>query len=251
MSKNKPSPKGVSSAKKKTPVAKKAPRKPARRKRKAIHFTYDQVRAEIARKAPSPALEPKPVQKVLALDEPAVKTFHAAATLADILGFNPKAITAPSPDADVPDKWKPFHSRLIALRDEQAGVLARTQDSVIGASFSDVSGGASTDDAADAGADEFERSTGLGVVEHQQNLLNEINAALERIRRGTYGICAVSGKLIPRERLLLLPYARCRVDSQRETESHGTRFSPAASVFPGGLRDFSAFANGDDDPDPA
>lgn len=37
--------------------------------------------------------------------------------------------------------------------------------------------------------------------------LEQINNALERIRKGTYGICLVCKKEIPRERLEAIPYA--------------------------------------------
>jgi RNA polymerase-binding transcription factor DksA len=40
--------------------------------------------------------------------------------------------------------------------------------------------------------------------------LVELDAALERAGRGTYGVCAVCGRPIPRERLLIRPMAeRC------------------------------------------
>ena len=40
----------------------------------------------------------------------------------------------------------------------------------------------------------------------------EIDAALERIRKGVYGVCVKSGKNIPRERLEIIPWASQRVE---------------------------------------
>ena len=37
-------------------------------------------------------------------------------------------------------------------------------------------------------------------------------AALERVEKGTYGICEYSGEPIPKERLQAIPYARERVE---------------------------------------
>ena len=42
--------------------------------------------------------------------------------------------------------------------------------------------------------------------------IEEIDAALGRIEKGTYGICEYSGQTIPKERLRAIPYARERVE---------------------------------------
>ena len=42
--------------------------------------------------------------------------------------------------------------------------------------------------------------------------IEEIDAALERIEKGTYGVCEYSGQPIPKERLKAIPYARERVE---------------------------------------
>ena len=36
----------------------------------------------------------------------------------------------------------------------------------------------------------------------------EVDAALDRLRRGTYGVCEESGKVIPDERLRAVPWTR-------------------------------------------
>ncbi len=42
--------------------------------------------------------------------------------------------------------------------------------------------------------------------------IDEIDAALTRIDKGSYGICEYSGQAIPKERLRAIPYARERVE---------------------------------------
>lgn len=59
---------------------------------------------------------------------------------------------------------------------------------------------------ADTGTEVFERGRDLAVHDTQQQELERIEAALERMERGTYGICAVCGEEIPQERLEALPY---------------------------------------------
>jgi RNA polymerase-binding transcription factor DksA len=57
-------------------------------------------------------------------------------------------------------------------------------------------------------ADQIEQLvTNVPVVEHLETRLREIEAALERIENGTYGICTVGGEEIPAERLEANPAA--------------------------------------------
>ncbi len=53
----------------------------------------------------------------------------------------------------------------------------------------------------------FERSQVGALVQQAEQHLAEIDAALERLARGTYGVCAVCGQSIPAERLEVRPTA--------------------------------------------
>jgi DnaK suppressor protein len=53
-----------------------------------------------------------------------------------------------------------------------------------------------------------ERARVVAVLERLRRNLREVNAALERIDRGTYGRCERCGRAIGRERLEALPSAR-------------------------------------------
>jgi DnaK suppressor protein len=61
----------------------------------------------------------------------------------------------------------------------------------------------------------YDRELDEGLEEGAQQTLTEVNAALRRIDDGTYGVCEVCGKPIPRERLLAIPWARLCIDDQR------------------------------------
>jgi len=55
-----------------------------------------------------------------------------------------------------------------------------------------------------------ERSQAAALRRAAQQRLTEIDAALDRLARGTYGVCAVCGAPIPPERLAARPFAtRC------------------------------------------
>ena len=57
-----------------------------------------------------------------------------------------------------------------------------------------------------------ERERDLALSAHAQAAVDEIDRALERLKAGTYGICLVSGKSIPKERLRAIPWAAERVE---------------------------------------
>jgi len=57
-----------------------------------------------------------------------------------------------------------------------------------------------------------ERDLDLALSAQARAAVDEIDAALERIRKGVYGVCVKSGKNIPRERLEIIPWASERVE---------------------------------------
>src|ERR1700745_1821617 len=71
---------------------------------------------------------------------------------------------------------------------------------------------------ADAGSDAYDRDFALSLLSQEQDALYEIDEALKRIELGTYGICEMSGKPIPRARLEAIPFARFTVECQSQLE---------------------------------
>lgn len=49
----------------------------------------------------------------------------------------------------------------------------------------------------------------------QQKFIENLENALIRIENGTYGICRVTGKLIPKERLRIVPHATLSIEAKR------------------------------------
>jgi RNA polymerase-binding transcription factor DksA len=71
---------------------------------------------------------------------------------------------------------------------------------------------------ADAGSDAYDRDFALSLLSQEQDALYEIDQALKRIEVGTYGVCEMSGKPIPRARLEAIPFARFTVQCQSQLE---------------------------------
>jgi RNA polymerase-binding protein DksA len=71
---------------------------------------------------------------------------------------------------------------------------------------------------ADLGTDTFDQDVLRSLAESERSLLAEIDAALERIERRTYGICEATGEPIPTARLEAEPWARYTVEAARRLE---------------------------------
>ncbi len=70
---------------------------------------------------------------------------------------------------------------------------------------------------ADTASETFEREKDLSILEQLESELAELQAALDRIDNGTYGIDEVTGEPIDPERLEALPTARTNVDHQERS----------------------------------
>ena len=77
----------------------------------------------------------------------------------------------------------------------------------------------SGDHIADSATETFMRELDGGLEENADHLLVEIEAALERIDDGTYGLCSACGRAITVERLEAVPYATLCLDDKRALES--------------------------------
>jgi RNA polymerase-binding transcription factor DksA len=66
---------------------------------------------------------------------------------------------------------------------------------------------------ADSASDTFEREKDLGILDDLEAELAEIEAAIERIENGTYGVDEVTGEPIDPDRLDAIPVARTNMDT--------------------------------------
>ena len=64
----------------------------------------------------------------------------------------------------------------------------------------------------------FDREMASSLEENSTRVLAEIDAALQRIDEGTYGLCVKCGKPIGVERLEALPWATLCIDDKRKQE---------------------------------
>jgi RNA polymerase-binding transcription factor DksA len=141
-----------------------------------------------------------------------------SATAASILGVAaaPKAAAAVSNGhADVKPEWAKYQNHLLELRDrllnQMSGLAKESAEEMPGYSLH----------MADSGTDNFDRDFALSLLSSDQDAIYEIEEALKRIERNTYGICELTGKQIPRARLDAIPWTRFTVEAQAQLERDG------------------------------
>lgn len=82
------------------------------------------------------------------------------------------------------------------------------------------------------GSDTSDMEYMMNQISRQHQYLRNLEAALVRIENKTYGICRVTGKLIPKERLRLVPHATLSVEAKQsrkpEDSSQGLAHAPTA-----------------------
>ena len=61
---------------------------------------------------------------------------------------------------------------------------------------------------ADIGTDNYEQEFSLNLLDGERKMLRDIIEALQKIDEGVYGICEVTGRGIPKDRLEARPWAR-------------------------------------------
>jgi RNA polymerase-binding transcription factor DksA len=84
---------------------------------------------------------------------------------------------------------------------------------------------------ADAGTDTFDRDFALSLVSSEQEALGEIDAAIKRIKDGSYGVCEITQEPIARDRLLAVPFTRYSANAQKELERNRHRSRTQAGIL--------------------
>lgn len=141
---------------------------------------------------------------------------HASATAAAILG---RPVVSKSRGENgqkkIKPEWQKFYNRLLELRDQ----LMRQMNGLAKESAQEMPGYSLH--MADSGTDNFDRDFALSLLSSDQDAVYEIEEALKRIERNTYGVCEVTGKSIPKARLEAIPWARFTVQAQAQLEREG------------------------------
>ncbi|MEI8089544.1 MAG: TraR/DksA family transcriptional regulator [Opitutaceae bacterium] len=210
---------------------------------KPIAFSLDEVRA-IAKttiekveteNSTKTVAKPSATKQALALQKVAKPSHIKAASLADILGFNPKKVKSIEAvhEVEVPDKFKRYYKLLLELRRHLTAGIELHSEETLKRSSKDDAGDLSSygQHMADAGTDTFDRDFALSLVSSEQEALGEIDAAIKRIIDGSYGICEITQEPIARDRLLAVPFTRYSANAQKELERNRHRSRTQAGIL--------------------
>ena len=116
---------------------------------------------------------------------------------------------------------KVYKETLLAIRARLRGDFSGLADAALRKTRSESSGDLSSMPIhmADLGTDNFEQEFTLSLMEHDEDLLGKVEAALERIEDGVYGACVECEAKIPKTRLNVLPYTPHCVKCAGRTEA--------------------------------
>lgn len=94
-------------------------------------------------------------------------------------------------------------------------------------------------DVIDAALDTAQDEISSQLAEVESRELTNIETALQRMKKGDYGMCEGCGGAIPLARLQALPYATMCIQCQREAEKHGEAVGGAnwGRILDAGLAD--------------
>jgi DnaK suppressor protein len=153
----------------------------------------------------------KIAKKVIAIAKP-----KKAATAAAILGKSlVRGAAEVRPAVRISPEWEKYYEHLLELRDrllkQMSGLAKESAEELPSYSLH----------MADSGTDNFDRDFALSLLSSDQDALYEIEEALKRIEKNTYGICELTGKAIPKARLQAIPWTRFTVEAQAQLEREG------------------------------
>jgi RNA polymerase-binding transcription factor DksA len=138
------------------------------------------------------------------------------ATAAAILGKVAVLKTAKrAPRVRIKPEWARYYKILLDLRER----LQHQMDGLARESAEEMDGYSLH--MADSGTDNFDRDFALSLLSSDQDAVYEIEEALKRIEKGTYGTCELTGKPIPKARLGAIPWTRFTVEAQAQLEREG------------------------------
>lgn len=132
-----------------------------------------------------------------------------------------KNTPAPNFELEVPLKWK-WHCR--ALLRFRGQLLKEQEDRRAALRVPMERGGA---DEGDTAADRSERDDLLAEFYSERAEIEEIDAALDRMRLGTYGCCEVTGQEISEARLRAIPWTRLSHAAAAQRDRSKISFGPS------------------------
>lgn len=137
------------------------------------------------------------------------------ATAASILGGPVASQIENNGAPKIKAEWSKYYKNLLDLRErllsQMSGLAKESAEEMSSYSLH----------MADSGTDNFDRDFALSLLSSDQDAIYEIEEALKRIEKDTYGTCELTQKPIPKARLDAIPWTRFTVEAQAQLEREG------------------------------
>jgi RNA polymerase-binding protein DksA len=113
-----------------------------------------------------------------------------------------------------------YRRTLLTLRSRLSGNISHLTEEALRTNGNQTGGNLSNAPIhmADLGSDSFEQEFTLSLLQNEEQVLEQIREALERIEHGTFGRCEECGGVITKGRLQAVPYARHCVKCARKVQ---------------------------------
>ena len=177
-------------------------------------------RTSVKAQAEKPAAVPQSVPKKKAEVQPVAGPPKVVqrASLASLFGVpasSEETVFSEEPPEWVKPEWIKYYRNLYVLRkrlkDQMMGLAEHSAQEISNFGMH----------MADAGTDHFDRDFALSQLSADRDAIYEVEQALKRIQKGTYGVCEMTGKPIPKNRLEAIPWTRYTVEAQSIIEKEG------------------------------
>ena len=114
------------------------------------------------------------------------------------------------------EELQEFKEIILAKLDKARDDYSQLMASITHSSSNDIEDTSPTFKVMEEGASSLSKEEIGQLAQRQQKFIRNLEAALVRIENKTYGICRKTGKLIPKERLKLVPHATLSVEAKLE-----------------------------------
>ena len=112
------------------------------------------------------------------------------------------------------EELQEFKAIIIDMLEKAKKEYKTLRDVVTHDSSNDIEDTSPTFKVMEEGASTLSKEEAGQLAQRQYKFIQNLEAALVRIENKTYGVCRVTGKLIPKERLRLVPHATLTVEAK-------------------------------------
>lgn len=118
------------------------------------------------------------------------------------------------------EELESYREILLGLRNRLRGDLGQMTDEALRRSQGESSNLSNVPlHMADVGTENYDQEFTLGLIENEQETLDQVQTALNRIDTGAYGRCEECDEFIAKQRLQYLPYTRYCIDCAKKLEN--------------------------------